>query len=132
MDAATWIGVSLGVKDGLDPTKIAAGLPPEAAVLGEMLSDSRVTNLAALRRQASNDARDAQRKFGLFSSIAVVGGAVAALASGVLLYGSGGDATGQQVAGSMIDWAAAHHGAIAVVQIAGLLAAVLRAPIWLA
>jgi hypothetical protein len=88
MSAVDWIGPSDPPHDQLNLAKISAGFP-DAAELKMILGDPKVTGIDARRRQSSNEAASAQRWFKRLGVAVVIGSAVAALASGLLLYGSG-------------------------------------------
>jgi hypothetical protein len=91
-DANAWIG-TCHPNDRLDFEKITQGLPAEAAILGNILKHERVRGLLRIRREASDAAGKAQKQFRLLSLAAVTGGAIAALSSGLLLYGAGSGVT---------------------------------------
>jgi hypothetical protein len=90
-DARAWIGES-DRKDKLDLEQITKSVKPEASSLQDILQNSRVTVLFEIRGGASNAAASAQKWFKGLTGVAVIGGAVAALASGLLLYGAGSNA----------------------------------------
>src|SRR6516162_6911067 len=91
-DARTWVGE--GTKgDSLDIDKITRALPAEAQALHQILKDEKVSGLLRIRRGASNMATKAQKSFKRLSLAAVLATAIATLASGLLLYGAGSDAT---------------------------------------
>jgi hypothetical protein len=97
MSVADLIGLSDPSRDRLDLTEISATLP-NAAELKIILSDLKVTGVDMRRRRSSKEAPSAQRWFKRLGAAVVVGSAVAALASGLLLYGSGaGDAPAGEV-----------------------------------
>src|SRR6516162_9910454 len=89
MDASTWIGQSDPKSDKLDLRQIRENLPNEAAALKAILNEPTVTVSAEERVLRARRAARAQRTFEQLTFAAVSGSAVAALASGVLLYGVG-------------------------------------------
>src|SRR3954465_12838246 len=104
MSAAEWIGSSNWPRDHLNITKISAGLS-DAAELKMILSDPKVTGIDARRRRSSGEAASAQRWFKRLGVAVVVGSAVAALASGLLLYGSGSsDTPAGEVLQGLVGW----------------------------
>ena len=129
-DAEIWVSESRP-DDRLDPVAIASSLPPEAAWLRTTLKDSRISGLLALRRDASEAARRAQRRFKAASIVAIVGTAVATLASGLLLYGAGSDATGSGASApadqTLVGWVREQRTVITWVQVAGLFATTVAA-----
>jgi hypothetical protein len=129
MSAADWIGPSDPPRDHLNLTKIGVGLP-DAAELKMILSDPKVTGTDARRRRSSDEAASAQRWFKRLGVAVVVGSAVAALASGLLLYGSGsGDAPADSVQQGLVGWVRRNMTAITAVQVIGLFAATAAAAV---
>src|SRR4051812_33010407 len=123
MSVADLIGPSDPSRDRLDLTVISATLP-NAAELKIILNDPKVTGVDRRRQQSSREAASAQRWFRRLGMTVVVGSAVAALASGLLLYGSGpGEAPAGGVQPSLVGWVRHKMAAITIVQVIGLFAA---------
>jgi hypothetical protein len=93
-DASAWIGEreQNAPLDSLDLKTITANLEPGAEILHGILRSTNVKVLFEIRGGASTAAANAQKWFKRLTRVAVIGGAVAALASGLLLYGAGSDA----------------------------------------
>ena len=93
-DASAWIGEreQNAELDRLDLKTITANLKPGAEILLGILRSTNVKVLFEIRGAASTAAANAQKWFKRLTRVAVIGGAVAALASGLLLYGAGSDA----------------------------------------
>jgi Protein of unknown function (DUF4231) len=146
-DAQTWIGAS-AADDSLDLAKISASVSSEAVALHKILNSSKVTGLMRIRRGASAAAAEAQKTFKRLSLAAIFGAAIAALASGLLLYGAGSDtaapaaavaqavpppaaapAAGGSTAVGLVRWANDHRTAIMLIQIVGLLASTVAASV---
>ena len=151
-DAQTWIGAGAAA-DSLDLAKISASVSPEAVALHKILNSSKVTGLMRIRRGASAAAAEAQKQFKRLSLVAIFGAAIATLASGLLLYGAGSDATapppaapaaavaqavpppatapaaGGSTAGELVRWVKKHQTAIMLVQIVALLASTVAASV---
>src|ERR1700754_331399 len=91
--ATDWIGPSDPLNDRLDLVRIRNSLPEQAADLKAMLDDPKAKALEARRRRASDEGASAQEWFKWLGWTVIVGSAVAALASGLVLYGSGAGKT---------------------------------------
>ena len=129
MSAVDWIGPSDPPHDQLNLAKIGAGLP-DAAELKMILSDPKVTGIDARRRRSSGEAASAQRWFKRLGVAVVVGSAVAALASGLLLYGSGSsDVPDGEVQQGLVGWVRSNMTVITAVQVIGLFAATAAAAV---
>jgi hypothetical protein len=145
-DARTWIGAS-APDDNLDLDKIMKGLPADAKALHSILEDEKVSGLLKIRREASALAAKAQKSFKRLSLAAVCATAIATLASGLLLYGAGSDATAtaqsapasprqpaastavtsSEIEQGLVRWVKDHRTGIIVIQIAGLFVAAVAA-----
>ncbi len=121
MGAAEWIGSSDGEKDKLDINAIASSLPPEASALKAALANTTVKGVDDMRRTASADAAQAKAKQRRLAIAVVAGSAVAALASGLLLYGQGG--ADAPASSSLVSLAKQNSVVIALLQIVSLLIA---------
>ncbi len=116
-DAIAWIGAS-DPEDKLDFAVITKRLPPEAGILVGLLGSVRIKRLLAIRREPSDAAAKAQKQFRQLSLAAVVAGAVAALTSGLLLYGAGsGD---QAPVEPVVKFVTDHRTPIVIIQILAL------------
>jgi hypothetical protein len=89
-----------------------------------------VTGIDARRRRSSDEAASAQRWFKWLGVAVVIGSAVAALASGLLLYGSGSsDAPAGEVQQGLVSWVRSNMTVITAVQMIGLFAATAAAAV---
>src|SRR6516225_12309541 len=123
-DAQEWIGKSQPESDGLDLERILRDVQPAAVALREVLKDAEIEQVAERRARSSRRAAAAQRTFQWLGTSIVWGSAVAALASGLLLYGSGtGQATSTAADPAIMVWAHQNLGAITIAQVIGLLTA---------
>lgn len=121
-DAQTWVGTRQDT-DKLVLNAIVNSLPQEATHLRNILADARVTGLLAMRREASDTAAGAQRRFKQLSAAAVAGAAFATLASGLLLYGEGSNAAASAATPpveGLLRWVKEYRIVIVLVQVAGL------------
>jgi hypothetical protein len=144
--AQDWIGQA-SPEDRLELGAIDAQLSQDANELRLILQSGKVSGLLRLRREAADTAAKAQKAFKRWSLIAVVFGAVATLASGLLLYEAGGEsaapkppateagaprapqppapsaqpgAATPQAEPGLVDTVNKHHTVIVVIQIVGL------------
>jgi hypothetical protein len=123
-DAQEWIGKSQPESDGLDLERILRDVQPAAVALREVLKDAEIEQVAERRARSSRRAAAAQRTFQWLGTSIVWGSAVAALASGLLLYGSGtGQATSTAADPAIMVWAHQNLGAITIAQVIGLFTA---------
>src|SRR4051794_9728240 len=114
MSAVDWIDPSDPPHDQLNLAKIGAGLS-DAAELKIILGDLKVTGIDARRRRSSDEAASALRWFKWLGVAVVIGSAVAALTSGLLLYGSGSsDTLAGAVQQGLVGWASRNMAVITV------------------
>lgn len=92
-------------EDKLRLDVIRSAIDPGAAELHDILEDTRISGYFEMRAEASADAERAQSTFARMSLIAIIGAAMATLASALLLYGAG--AGGEDAAAAAADAAAA-------------------------
>jgi hypothetical protein len=120
-DARAWIGES-AADDKLDLAKIKAAVAAEAVDLHQMLGSAKISGQFGIRRTASEEAAAAQIRFQRLSAVAAVSAAVAALTSGLLLYGAGAgtDATATPPVDQVVSWVKDHRIWIIGVQVIGL------------
>lgn len=150
--AQTWIGESAD-GDSLDRTKLMAAVSSEAVALHQILNSSKVSGMMRIRREASAIAAKAQKDFKRLSLVAIFGAAIAALSSGLLLYGAGSDASApapavtqaapapastaapgigaapDTVERGLVRWVKQHRTSIMVIQVIFLLAASIAAAV---
>jgi hypothetical protein len=131
--AAEWIG-KCDERDRLDVEAIAKVISPDATALLQMLNSARVTGMMRIRREASTLAAKAQQDFRRVSIAAIVGTAIATMASGFLLYGAGSDAVASasgapatEVAQGLVGLVKQNRPTILVCQILALLASTVAA-----
>lgn len=107
--------------DRLNTDSIGESLPPEAAELREILGSAEVEGANKTRRDSSEWARSYKDQSRILAAVIVGGSGIAALASGLLLYGQ--ERTDAAVAGGLLNFATKYQLGIIIVQIVALLAA---------
>ncbi len=118
-DARSWIGRAEAA-DGLDLAKILAAIPADARSLRDNLQTDRISGLFRMRNEASQLAASAQSRFKRLSVVAVIGTAVATLASGLLLYGAGSEASTATAVEGLVRWVSRNKNIVLALQIAAL------------
>jgi len=107
--------------DRLNTDSIVESLPPEAAELRAILGSAEVGGANKARRNFSQRAKSYKDQSRILAAVIVGGAGIAALASGLLLYGQ--ERTDAVVAGGLLDFATKYQLGITIVQIVALLAA---------
>lgn len=112
------VGLSLE-GDRLDPNRIAQDLP-EGTPLRTILSSSAVTTLHRLRAEASANAQRMQRQHRRLNNSVVIGGAIAAMTSALLLTETHAPASATAAEAWLRSFAKSAHVEIVVAQMIGL------------